>query len=118
MLTYCAAMAALDPTDLLDLYWAGRTTMVTRREQIPVYDKVFRRFFLDEDDGRRALVEGHHQGGDTDASRRCRSLPPSRAVNGQDEEAKLGLLASDADVLRNKSFARARPRSWPRCGAS
>jgi uncharacterized protein with von Willebrand factor type A (vWA) domain len=38
-LTYSAAMAALDPTDLLDLYWAGRTTMVTRREQIPVYDR-------------------------------------------------------------------------------
>ena len=34
-------MAPLDPTDLLDLYWAGRTTMVTRRDQIPVYDRVF-----------------------------------------------------------------------------
>ena len=50
VLTYCAAMAPLDPTDLLDLYWAGRTTMVTRRDQIPVYDRVFRRFFLDEGD--------------------------------------------------------------------
>ena len=48
--TYCAAVAALDPTDLLDLYWSGRTTLVTRREQIPVYDRVFRRFFLDESD--------------------------------------------------------------------
>ncbi len=51
VLTYCAAMAPLDPTDLLDLYWAGRTTMVTRHDQIPVYDRVFRRFFLDEADG-------------------------------------------------------------------
>ena len=50
VLTYSAAMARLDPTDLLDLYWAGRTTMVTRRDQIPVYDRVFRRFFLDEGD--------------------------------------------------------------------
>src|SRR6202035_6124925 len=47
VLTYCAAMAPLDPSDLLDLYWAGRTTLVTRRESIGVYDEVFRRYFLD-----------------------------------------------------------------------
>ena len=35
VLTYCAAVGALDPTDLLDLYWGGRTTLVTRRENIP-----------------------------------------------------------------------------------
>ncbi len=48
VMTCCAAVATLDPSDLADLYWAGRTTMVTRRDQIPVYDRVFRRFFLDE----------------------------------------------------------------------
>ncbi|HSO50128.1 MAG TPA: hypothetical protein VLS86_06240, partial [Acidimicrobiia bacterium] len=47
LLAYCGAMAALNPGDLLDLYWAGRTTMVTRRDHIPVYDSVFRSFFLD-----------------------------------------------------------------------
>ncbi len=47
-MTYCSAMATLDPADLVDLYWAGRTTLVTRRDQIPMYDRVFRRFFLDE----------------------------------------------------------------------
>ena len=35
---FCAAAAVLDPSDLLDLYWAGRTTLVTRRDQIPAYD--------------------------------------------------------------------------------
>ena len=45
VLAYCAAVSVLDPTDLLDLYWGGRTTLVTRRENIPVYDRVFRRFF-------------------------------------------------------------------------
>ena len=44
---YCAAMAPLDPTDLVDLYWAGRTTLVRRREDIGGYDEVFRRYFLD-----------------------------------------------------------------------
>jgi uncharacterized protein with von Willebrand factor type A (vWA) domain len=48
VMTYCSAMATLDPADLVDLYWAGRTTLVIRRDQIPVYDRAFRRFFLDE----------------------------------------------------------------------
>ena len=43
VLTYCKAMEPLDPTDLVHLYWAGRTTTVTRRDQIPVFDRVFRR---------------------------------------------------------------------------
>ena len=29
LLTFCAAMALLDPGDVLDLYWAGRTSLVT-----------------------------------------------------------------------------------------
>ena len=33
VLTYCAAVASLDPTDLLDLYWGGRATLVTRRDR-------------------------------------------------------------------------------------
>ena len=62
MLTYCAAMAPLDPTDLLDLYWAGRTTLVTRRDQIPVYDRVFRRFFLDDGDEPAGAAAAHRAG--------------------------------------------------------
>ena len=50
VLAYCAAVSVLDPTDLLDLYWGGRTTLVTRRENIPVYDRVFRRFFTGSSD--------------------------------------------------------------------
>ncbi len=39
-------MAPLDPTDLFDLYWAGRTTLVTKHENLATYDEVFKRFFL------------------------------------------------------------------------
>ena len=42
VLTYVSAAAELNPADLLDLYWAGRVTLVSRREDIPVYDRVFR----------------------------------------------------------------------------
>ena len=48
VLSYLAAMTPLDPTDLLDLYWAGRATLVSRHEDDPVYHRVFRRYFLDD----------------------------------------------------------------------
>ena len=47
LLTFCAAMALLDPGDVLDLYWAGRTSLVARHDHIPIYDRVFRIYFLD-----------------------------------------------------------------------
>src|SRR5215470_8576086 len=49
VLTYFEAMTPLDPSDLVDLYWAGRATLVSRREDITVYDQVFRRYFLGQD---------------------------------------------------------------------
>src|ERR1700722_8070400 len=47
VLVYCSALSGLDPADLVDLYWAGRTTLVKRHDDIAKYDEVFRRFFLD-----------------------------------------------------------------------
>src|SRR6202042_1477221 len=49
VLTYFAAMTPLDPTDLVDLYWAGRATLLRRHADQGVYDQVFRRYFLGED---------------------------------------------------------------------
>lgn len=109
VLTYCAAMTPLNPTDLVDLYWAGRTTMVTRRDQIRVYDTVFRRFFLDErDDAGQRLpfsVKARSE------ARALLQVPLTEPDEQQrlDEEAVLGLMASDAETLRNKSFATCTP---------
>src|SRR5215467_11803178 len=49
VLVYCSALARLDPSDLVDLYWAGRATLVNRHDDIARYDEVFRRFFLGDD---------------------------------------------------------------------
>ena len=109
VLTYCAAMAPLDPTDLLDLYWAGRTTLVTRRDQIPVYDRVFRRFFLDEgDELPEPLRLTLRQAAETQSVLQVPATEPAEPAS-DDEEARLGLVASDAEVLRNKSFAACTP---------
>ena len=109
VLTYCSAACALDPSDVVDLYWAGRTAMITRREQIPIYDRAFRRYFLDESDvaadPRRAtirVVSG------TQAVLEIPAAEPGQE-RAEEHESKLGLIASDAEIVRNKSFAACTP---------
>jgi uncharacterized protein len=109
VLTYCAAMAPLDPTDLLDLYWVGRTTLVSRRDHIPVYDRVFRRFFLDQaDDLPEALTLTIRASAQTQAVLSVTMAEP--VEDGRDEEVRLGLMASNADALKSKSFAACTPQ--------
>jgi uncharacterized protein len=108
VLTYCAAMAPLDPTDLVDLYWAGRTTLVTRRESISVYDEVFRRFFLGAGDPVRELLTIKALAtAETQAVLQVPATDPDG--DERQEEAALGLMASDAETLRHKSFAACTP---------
>ncbi len=105
VLTYSAALARLDPTDLLDLYWAGRTTIVTRREDIPVYDRVFRRFFLDEGE---ALPESLRISVHSAAEVQTMLVVPATEPSPESREehaARLGLVAAGAEVLRNKAFS-------------
>ena len=35
VLVYCSAVSTLDPSDLVDLYWAGRATLVQRAVFLP-----------------------------------------------------------------------------------
>jgi uncharacterized protein with von Willebrand factor type A (vWA) domain len=105
VLTYSTALALLDPADLGDLYWVGRTTLLSRREHVPVYDRVFRRFFLDEaDDSTASRRTMPRLATSTEATLQIPATeqgPPGP----RDDEASLGLMASDVEVLRHKSFA-------------
>jgi uncharacterized protein with von Willebrand factor type A (vWA) domain len=107
VLTYCAAVGALDPTDLLDLYWGGRAALVTRRESIPVYDRVFRRFFLDGRDPVRELLNLQHP--EHTRAQGVVQLPDTEPGEDQQEPAMMGLMASDAETLRHKSFPACTP---------
>lgn len=105
VMTYCAAVAALDPSDVADVYWAGRGTMVTRRDWVPTYDRVFRAYFLDAcledpDDPRqrlRATVERPA----------TLELPEPDPQDGEvrDDESMLGLVASPVEVDRHRPFS-------------
>jgi uncharacterized protein with von Willebrand factor type A (vWA) domain len=109
LLAYSSAMASLDPADLLDLYWAGRTTLVTRRDHIEVFDRVFRSFFLDENQVPEPLQLALKSSNiESQAVIEVPATEPGR--RGKDEEeAKLGLMASDIEIWRNKAFAECTP---------
>jgi uncharacterized protein len=109
ILDYCAAMGSLDASDLVDLYWAGRTTLVIKRDGIPVYDEVFRRFFLGGGDPVRELLTLRAQV--TSEAEAVLQVPATDPGQGgrEEEEATLGLMASDAEALRHKSFSACTP---------
>lgn len=110
VVTFCQAAAELNPADMVDVYWAGRTTLVTRREQIPVYTRVFRRFFLDVEeargDERRQVLQAPAEG---QSVLEVPEAEPGAPGSGDEEEAQLGLMASNAEIWRNKSFAACTP---------
>jgi hypothetical protein len=109
VLTYCTAMESLDPTDLLDLYWAGRATLVTKRDDIGVYDEVFRRFFLGGADPSPELVTIRARAeAEAEATLTAPATDPDN--EGDEQEAVLGWMASDAEALRHKSFATCTPQ--------
>ena len=107
-LAYCSAAAALDPSDLLDVYWAGRATLVTRRDSIPAYDAAFRSYFLRADGpGQEVLTLTPRAMAEAEAVLDVPATEPQG--DRPEQEAALGLMASDAETLRHKSFAACTP---------
>ncbi|HEX7297546.1 MAG TPA: VWA domain-containing protein [Solirubrobacteraceae bacterium] len=95
LLEFCRAGALLGPPDL---YWAGRATLLARREEIPVYDSVFLRFWA----GRPGSVDV------TTCIERMRPVadeePGDEPERGR-EGAPGSPHASRFELLREKSFA-------------
>ena len=110
LLGFSCAVASLNPGDLLDIYWAGRTTMITRRDHIPTYDRVFRSYFLDyaenlPDQVKLVLEQSSIE------NQSVIEIPATEPgqLGKDEEEARLGLMASDIELWRNKSFAACTP---------
>ncbi|HEY7703366.1 MAG TPA: VWA domain-containing protein [Acidimicrobiia bacterium] len=106
LLTYCGAMATLNPGDLLDLFWAGRATLVTRRDHIPIYDRVFRSFFLDYAEDLPAPVKAAVEHARIQ-NESVIDIPATEPIDGGEDQraADLGWMASDIEIWRNKAFS-------------
>jgi uncharacterized protein len=109
VMAYCSAIAELNPSDILDIYWAGRSTLVSKRDHIPLYDNVFRAFFLDE----KAEFKNENRLKIKAASSAQAVIdipaPESGTPGSTEEETRLGLQASTSELFRNKTFASCTP---------
>jgi uncharacterized protein len=107
---FCAAAAVLDPSDLVDLYWAGRTSLVTRRDDIATYDEVFGAYFLGEHNPVEQVLQLQVHEIEVESVLEVPAVEPSSADEDEDEqEATMGLVASGVDTLRHKAFAACTP---------
>jgi uncharacterized protein with von Willebrand factor type A (vWA) domain len=108
VLTYFAAMTPLDPTDLVDLYWAGRAALLSRHEDQSVYDRVFRTYFLGADAAARSqLLLTAQSVAEAEAAL---VMPGTEPGPEEDEERPvLGWMASGVDALKHRSFTACTP---------
>ena len=103
VLTFCAAAARLDPTDLTDLYWSGRACLITRQVDLPVYDRVFKAYFLGADSPTHELLRLKAKVS-PEAESLLEILPNDENGDEKPEEEHLGLMASAVETLRHKRF--------------
>jgi uncharacterized protein with von Willebrand factor type A (vWA) domain len=121
ILTFARAIAALGLTDRESLYWAGRTTMIGRKEDFDVYDEAFADWYrglttqgelrieltLPDLGGKKRRADWGEQpdnlevtvGGVAAMWRSAGDEEPE-----DDEETSIRLVASATEVLREKSF--------------
>ena len=134
ILTFVRAVAALGLTDRTSLYWAGRTSLVARRDDLATYDLAFDDWYRslgangelaielslpavgrepsfdwgDEPDGLEVTV------GSTAAE--WHNLGPEDDEEETDGESSIRIVASGNEVLRTKSFGQLtedeRARVW------
>ena len=69
VITFLSGIAVLDATDVMDVYWSGRTTLVRKKDNVPIYNKRFQAFFLtiaaDETDQRKLKLKSSANAGAT-----------------------------------------------------
>ena len=106
VLTFLASVSRLSVTDLLDVYWAGRASLVRRRDHIVTYNIIFQSFFLDvhlnASDHRKLTMRASSNAGATLEIPNTESGLPGEM---SPDEVKLGYLASTSEVYRHKAFS-------------
>lgn len=106
VITFCSAVAELDPTDIMDIYWSGRATLVRKKENVPIYNARFREFFLllseEESDERKLKIKASNHAGTTLEVPNVEQGLPGDA---SDDETKMGYVGSSSEVYRHKAFS-------------
>ena len=121
---FARAIALADPIATRDVYWLGRTTLVSGRDQIEAYDRIFRQVFegvvkitdLPTDDYQRPAPAGKSgvapglEESDGDAGDATTSMTPGQGLESEGSlDAKPLAAVSDRERLGRKNFADCTP---------
>ncbi len=111
ILNFCRATGVLAPADRSNLYWSGRATLISRPEDVELFDNAFEAYFgrskLDEtmpslfdwlDRTQAPTGETTIEGEDTGA---VAGFADDEEAHG---DAAIRMVASGTEMLRNKSF--------------
>jgi uncharacterized protein len=106
VITYLSAISVLDASDIMDVYWSGRVTLVRKKDNVPLYNMRFQAFFLDisedEPDARKVKLKSSANAGATLEVPNVEQGLPGEVI---EDETRLGYMASAADISRHKAFA-------------
>jgi uncharacterized protein len=106
VITYLSAISVLDASDIMDVYWSGRVTLVRKKDSVPLYNMRFQAFFLDisedEPDARKVKLKSSANAGATLEVPNVEQGLPGEVI---EDETRLGYMASAADISRHKAFA-------------
>jgi len=110
MVEYARALAAVGLTQPARVYWAGRATLVTRPEDVPIYDRAFATFFTGAWVALRSVapVLDIALGLDSDA-------PDDDGVDRADSGGDVPVVAvrwSATETLRQRDFAAYTPAEF------
>ncbi|HZD17647.1 MAG TPA: VWA domain-containing protein [Actinomycetota bacterium] len=117
IVTFCRGAAALGVLDRTDLYWAARSSLISRREDVEVFDAAFDEWFREgvrveldlpiaaPGSMERVVPEALPEEGleeETVVAKEWHALSADEDTEG---ETAIRIVASAVEVLREKSFA-------------
>ncbi|HEX6231073.1 MAG TPA: VWA domain-containing protein [Actinomycetota bacterium] len=117
IVTFCRAAAALGALDRTDLYWAARSSLISRRDDVEAFDAAFDEWFREgvrvELDLPLAVPQADARAAEEQAAdavvEEDRIVAKEwHALQGEEDtegEAAIRIVASAVEVLREKSFA-------------
>lgn len=109
IVTYCQCVEKLDPTELADLYYGGRSCLIHRPQDIPMYNRVFKAYFLDPSGEGNQVVKIKQQPSPETESLMEMLMEEEKEGEEREGEPPSGIMASTLEVLRKKAFAECTP---------
>lgn len=113
ILSFCRAVAILDPITTENLYWAARSTLISSKQHLDVFERCFDLYFGPSPDDEVGVKPAADNSQGPAASEE--EIPGELELAGRgwhlaetDEdpegEMAIGIIAGSTEVLRNKSF--------------